>query len=165
MRSILHFGRLIRWPQRIALPLVSITVLGSWTTHKRVGPPAVAVASPYSHVLSSGSFALPNGAKVLDCLVLNDSPNAQQVRITLYKVLINVPKTIVGSPFTTTIPANSSTHNSFTVGTNVPVGETFEAVVEMNDTRVLPVIDVWSASMPVIIPGTHLSPRDFTDVR
>lgn len=127
---------------------------------------AMAAASTYSHVLSSGTFALPTGAKSVDWMVLNDSPNPQQIRVTVYKVLIGTTKTVVPpGPTTSTVAPNSATHNANSVGTVFTIGGTYEVVVETNDKRVLPSVDVWSTTGAVIIPGTHLSPADFSEVR
>lgn len=123
-------------------------------------------ASPFSHVLSSGSFGLPSNAKSVDWMVLNNSPNPQQIRVTVYRVLIGRPKTPVPpGPITATVPPNTATHNANSVGTVFSVGGTYEVVVEANDNRVLPSVDVWSTNGAVIIPGTHLSPKDFSEVR
>jgi hypothetical protein len=169
MRVMKKPGGLNRGPVLAAI-LFGWTILLALTAHS--SPPAsattssIAVAGPYGHALSSGTFALPTGAKSVDWIVLNDSPNPQQIRVTVYKVLIGTPKTVVPpGPITSTVAPNSATHNANSVGSVFNIGGTYEVVVETNDARVLPSVDVWSTAGAVIIPGTHLSPRDFSEVK
>ncbi len=128
--------------------------------------PAPPVPPPFAHSLSSGTFALPTGAHSVDWMVLNDSPTPQQIRVTVYRVLIGAAKTVVApGALTLTVAPNSATHNANSVGSVFTLGSTYEVVVETNDMRVLPSVDVWSTNGAIVIPGTHLSPQDFTDVR
>jgi hypothetical protein len=54
--------------------------------------------SPYQHVLSSGPFALPASAVSVGWKVLNDSPDSQTVRVTVYQVRIGTAKTPMSPP-------------------------------------------------------------------
>ena len=154
MRAIRTLHLLRRWI------VVAAALLGCFFL-----TPATA-AIPYSHAFSSGAFALPPGSKSVDWMVVNDSPTPQQIRVTVYMVLIGRPKTVLTpGPITTTVQPNTASHNANSVGSVFNIGGTYEVVVEANDDRVLPSVDVWSTNGAVIIPGTHLSPRDFTDVR
>jgi hypothetical protein len=122
--------------------------------------------APYSHLLSSGTFILPPNAKSVDWVVLNDSPAAQSVRVTIYKVSIGVPKTTTGPVITTTVQPSSATHNANSVSSTgiFHLGGTYEVVVELNDLRMLPAVDVWSNSAQ-LIPGTHINAREFSQIR
>ncbi len=120
-------------------------------------------------MLSSGPFALPASAVSVGWKVLNDSPDSQTVRVTVYQVRIGTAKTPMSppGPITRTLQPYVASHNANGVGVGRPftAGGTYEVVVEINDKRVLPVVDVWSNSTNTVIAGTHLSPQDFSDIK
>lgn len=124
--------------------------------------------STYRYVLSSGPFGLPANAHSVDWKALNDSPVSQSVRVTVYNVRIGMAKTPVvpPGPRTYTLQPSFATHNANGVGAGKPfsVGGTYEVVVELNDRRVLPIVEVWSNSANTVIAGTRLSPQDFTEI-
>ena len=145
----------------VATLLTVASVLWSVSILSASSPPA------YAHMLSSGTFILPPNAHSVDWVLLNDSPTPQSVRVTVYKVLIGVPKTAVGGAVATTIQPNSATHNANGVSSTgiFRFGMTYEVVVEVNDLRVLPAVDVWSQSSAQLIPGTHINPREFSQIK
>src|SRR5438067_10842863 len=90
--------------------LVGGSALWSVSTLKASSPPT------YARMLSSGTFILPPNTHSVDWEVLNDSPTAQSIRVTVYKVLIGQPKTTVGGTLATTVQPNSAAHNANGVG-------------------------------------------------
>ena len=121
----------------------------------------------YTHMLSSGTFILPPNTHSVDWEVLNDSPTAQSIRVTVYKVLIGQPKTIVGGSVAVTVQPNSATHDANGVGAGglFSIGATYEVVVELSDLRVLPAVDVWSQATAQLVPGTHINPKEFSRIK
>lgn len=121
-----------------------------------------------TYVLSSGPFGLPGNARSVDWQVVNNSPDSQIVSVTVYQLRgPTMNKTPVApGRLTFVVHPQRSRHNANSVGTGRPfqVGGIYEVVVELNDKRVLPSVDVWSTTTAVIIPGTHLSPQDFSDI-
>jgi hypothetical protein len=146
----------------VAAALLSAAV-ALWSASAVNASPAAA----YTHALSSGTFILPPNAKSVDWEVLNDSPSAQSIRVTVYKVLISAPKTVVVSATTATIQPNAAYHDANSVSSTgvFRLGATYEVVVELNDLHVLPVVDVWSQHFAELIPGTHIAPPQFSQIR
>jgi hypothetical protein len=127
-----------------------------------------APSQQYEFVLSSGLFTLPGEARSVDWAVLNNSPDSQRVRVTVYRVEMGSPKSIVWPGVLAVVVAPASTfHNSNSVGTaaTMPRGSSYEVVVELNDRRVLPVVTIWSDRENTLVPGTRIGPRDFVDLR
>jgi hypothetical protein len=141
--------------------LSGASILWSGSTVVAAPPP------PFKHVLSSGTFILPPNAQSVDWVLLNDSPGARSVRVTVYNVLIGVPKTKVGPVVATTVAPSSATHNANSVSSTgiFKPGGMYEVVVELNDLRVLPAVDVWSENFAELIPGTHITPREFSQIK
>ena len=147
---------------RLALLLITTLVAAGATARAPTSP------SPYTNVISSGPFGLPSNARSVDWFVVNDSPDSQIVRVTVYRLGIGIAKTPVPpGALTITLLPNYSSHNANNVSATGPfrVGEMYEVVVELNDKRVLPSVDVWRLANATIIPGTHLSPQDFSDIK
>jgi hypothetical protein len=144
----------------VAVPLLALGLIAS------AAPSPSAQSSQY--VLSSGPFKLPANASSVGWFIVNDSPDSQIVRVTVYRLRIGLPKTAV-APGTVTrvIQSLHSFHNANAVGTGGPfsLGNSYEVVVELDDKRVLPTVDVWATSNGVIVAGTHISPQDFSDIK
>lgn len=122
----------------------------------------------FEFTLSSGLFNLPAEARSMDWAVLNNSPDSQRVRVTVYRAVNGSPKAIVwpGALAFVVAPAEHF-HNTTSVGpaATLPRGSSYEVVVELNDRRVLPVVTVWSDREGTLLPGTRIGPRDFVDLR
>lgn len=118
----------------------------------------------FQFTLSSGLFSLPGNAASVDWAVVNNSPGAQQIRVTVYQCGSGVAKTpIAPGPVTVTVQPNFVTHNANHVSANGPFkhGFYYEVVLETNDRRVLPMVNVWSDNGGTLIPGTAVTARDF----
>jgi len=86
------------------------------------------------------------------------------IRVTVYQGGIGVAKTSVApGAITATLQPSFVTHNANGVGTNGPFkhGFYYEVVVETNDRRVLPMVNVWSDNGGTLIPGTLIAAADF----
>ncbi len=118
----------------------------------------IAQAPAPEHVrLSSGPFALPSNAAMVDWVVLNDSASSQAVTVTVFKVNNQAAKSAIPpGPLTVTIAANASAHNANEVGAKGPfqTGTYYEIVIEGNSRNLLPSVNVWSTSGAVSVPGT-----------
>lgn len=121
----------------------------------------------FAHVLSSGTFILPPNAHSVDWVLLNDSPGPQPVRVTVYRISIGAAKTQVGPGTATVIQRSAATHNANGVSATgiFRPGGMYEVVAEVNDLRVLPAVDVWSQGSAQLIPGTHINPKEFFEIR
>jgi hypothetical protein len=122
----------------------------------------------FAVLLTSGVFGLPAEARSVDWAVLNNSPDSQRVRVTVYRVSSAGPKTTVWpGVLTFVVQPGRLFHSGNTVGPTAPYapGMTYEVVVELNDRRVLPTVTVWSDAANTVIAGTRLGPRDFVELR
>jgi hypothetical protein len=118
----------------------------------------------FKFMLSSGLFCLPSTAASVDWAAVNNAPNPQNIRVTVYQGGVAGPKTpIAPGPLSVTLQPACVTHNANPVGPTQPFvpGMYYEIVVETNDRRVLPVVDVWSDLGGTLVPGTRISARDF----
>jgi len=119
--------------------------------HKQAGPPS------FANKLSSGLFSLPANAKSVDWAVLNGGVIAQQFRVTVFKCGIGSAKVPVPpGPLTETINPGFTFHNANSVGPGKPfaAGFYYEVVIENNDTRLHPMVEVWQDFGGTVIPGT-----------
>jgi len=119
---------------------------------------------PFEFRLSSGAFGLPAGARSVDWMVLNNTGTEQPIRVTVFAAPVGSPKhQLPPGPVEVDLPARTLTHNANSVGPGEPFepGMPVEIVVQCNDLRVLPTVEVWSNFGATVIAGTHISPRDF----
>ncbi len=119
-------------------------------------------AHAYKYVLSSGLFLLPGAAQSVDWAVLNNSPNTQSVRVTVYKCNIGTPKTAISpGPLQFAVNPGVTTHNANSVGNTFQHGFSYEVVVETDSLEVLPTVTVWQDNNATVIPGTTILPANF----
>src|SRR4051794_32716853 len=114
--------------------------------------------------LSSGPFGLPQGAKSVDWMVLNDTGDVQSVRITVFAAPVQQTKhELPPGPLEVELEARTLTHNANSVGPGQPFqpGMPIEVVVQCNDPRVLPTVEVWQDNGATVVAGTRIGPGDF----
>ena len=125
-------------------------------------------APRYRHGFSSGVFGLPSNARVVDWVVLNNSTTDQTLRVTLYQADFNARKAPVDPPGPTTItlPPGVTSGRAYSVGATAElhVGRYYELVVETDDPRLLPSIQVWDSGGATVIPGTLIPPGAFVEL-
>ena len=115
------------------------------------------VAPSFANKMSSGLFSLPANAKSVDWAVMNGGVIAQQFRVTVFKCGIGAAKVPVSpGPLTETINPGFTFHNANSVGAGKPFvpGFYYEVVIENNDTRLHPMVEIWQDSGGTVIPGT-----------
>ena len=121
--------------------------------------------APYKYTLSSGPFGLPANAQSVDWVLVNDTGTAQTVRVTVYKCAVGVQKTAVApGALTETLNPGITTHNANSVGTVFQVGFPYEVIIETNDKRILPNVQIWQDHGGTEIPGTLIPAGDFVDI-
>ncbi len=121
---------------------------------------------PTSVKLSSGPFGLPEGAKSVDWVVLNDSSTEQTVKVTVFKVNTGSAKTVVvPGTITKTLGPNESTHNANSVGSVFSAGGYYEVVVEADSRSVLPMVTVWEANIAKPIAGSTIPSGSWQELR
>ena len=124
------------------------------------------LATSYQYALSSGLFAVPEAAKVVDWAVVNDSGIRQTIRVTVYKCGIGAAKTPVPpGALELTLEPGFTSHNSNAVGSVYVKGFFYEVVMEANDKRVLPNVQIWQDSSGTVIPGTLIPAGAFVGIK
>ena len=114
--------------------------------------------------LSSGAFRLPTAAQSVDWLVLNNTDSEQHVRVTVFVASGGQGKyEIPPASREVDLPPRTLAHHASHVGSgnSFDPGMPIEVVVECNDLRVLPTVEVWEDHGAKIMPGTRIGPRDF----
>jgi hypothetical protein len=122
----------------------------------------------YKHALSSGLFSLPSGAHSVDWALVNDSAVSQNVRVTVFRHGIGVPRVAVApGPIALTLASTETTHNANSVGGGQPFvpGFYYEVIVETDSLRVLPVVHVWEDAGNTVIPGTAIPAGSWVTLR
>jgi hypothetical protein len=125
----------------------------------------------FEYTLTSGIFGLVDGAMAVDWMLLNDSDVEQAYRVTAY----NCP----GYAFKRAVPPGPievagllpgvSSHYAYGIGDPNPFGGVLaldglsvEVVVEVNDLRMLPTVEMWSGGGgDTVIAGTRIGPSQF----
>ena len=99
-------------------------------------------------------------------MVINDSPIAQTLRVTVFKVGVGPRTPVAPGPLTLTIGVKEATHNANSVGPGKPFvpGFYYEVVLETDDFAVLPSVHVWQDFANTVIPGTLISPGTFVEI-
>jgi hypothetical protein len=118
----------------------------------------------FEYTLTTGVFGTPGGAQVIDWMLLNDSDVDQAYRVTAYNCEVGVPKQAAPpGPLEGTLSPSVATHNGNEIGVNAPFrrGIPVEVVVEVNDYRMLPTVEIWSDLGATIIAGTRIGPGQF----
>lgn len=125
-------------------------------------------APAYKHVLSSGLFLLPGNAASVDWVVVNNSPNAQTFRVTIYECGLGTLKTAVApGPLESTLQPGFTIHNANSIGLGDPfqLGHYYEVVVEIQDLKLMPSVQVWEDNGGTVIPGTTILPGNFVHIK
>lgn len=114
--------------------------------------------------LSSGAFRLPTAAQSVDWLVLNDTDSEQHVRVTVFGAAVGQRKyELPPGPREIDLLPRTLAHKANHVGSghSLEPGIPVEVVIECNDLRVLPTVEVWEDHGSTIMPGTRIGSRDF----
>ena len=88
--------------------------------------------------------------------MLNNSTTDQTLRVTLYQADFNARKVPVDppGPLTLTLEPGITSGRAYSVGVSaeLKVGRYYELVVEMDDPRLLPSVQVWDTEGATVIP-------------
>jgi hypothetical protein len=122
----------------------------------------------YRHAISSGLFSLPAGAHSVDWGLVNNSSLPQNVRVTVYRHPIGLPRVEVPpGPIARTLASTETYHNANSVGAGQPFepGFYYEVIVELDSLRVLPLAQVWEDAAGTVIPGTAIAAGSWVKLR
>jgi len=115
------------------------------------------VTPPEKFKLSSGPFGIPDGAKAVDWVVLNESATSQDIKVTVYMLNSGgTNSTVPPGPLSKTLGAKESTHNAGGVGDVFKPGRYYQVVVEASSRSVLPMVTIWESTVNKPIAGTTI---------
>ena len=121
----------------------------------------------FTSVLASGPFGLPAEARSVDWSLVNEAPDTQVVRVTIWQLNLLGPKSKSSSGAVVLRLAPGGTiHDANPVGPSrsFRAGTYYEVIVEVRDRRVLPAVEIWSDNQGTAIAGTRIGPTDFRDL-
>jgi homoserine O-acetyltransferase len=109
----------------------------------------------YTTKLTSGPFLVAPGAASVDWVVVNNDSRTVDLRVTVFKLELDQPKTPVApGALTLTLAPDTTTHNANSIGVVFTTGFYYEVVVEATSPRVHPSVTQWSTTGAAFIPGT-----------
>jgi hypothetical protein len=123
----------------------------------------------FEYTLTTGIFGIADGAYAVAWTLLNDSDVEQAYRVTAYNCPIYSPKRVVppGSIEGAILPSVPS-YYAYGLGDPNPFGGVpaldglpVEVVVEVNDPRMLPTVEMWSSGTTEVLAGTRIGPGQF----
>lgn len=118
-------------------------------------------------LLSSGPFALPEGAASVDWKLLNRADHPVEVEVTVFQLRIGEPARVLppGS-LRKLLAVGHEWHNANSVGhdRSFQPGLDYEVQVRRSDPRALPAISIWSSRGNSEIAGTRIGPEGFVPI-
>ncbi|HET6877286.1 MAG TPA: hypothetical protein VFH38_07140 [Jatrophihabitans sp.] len=108
------------------------------------GAALATAAKRYRYIYTTGPFALPETARSIDWVVLNDDSTQQTVRVTVFKCPVGGPKTAEPpGPLDIAIAPGATTHNA----NNAVGGFIYEIRIEANSPLILPYATAWPGNI------------------
>ena len=119
---------------------------------------AQSAAAAYTYTYTTGPFLLPSNTHSIDWAVLNNDPEIQTVRVTVFKCNLGAKKTVEPpGPLEVTVDPGECTHNA-----NAALGGFFyEIQVKCNSQRIFPYASAWPGNIGDPLPGSVVKPAEF----
>lgn len=118
-------------------------------------------------LLSSGPFALPDGAASVDWKLVNRAEQPVDVEVTVFQLRIGEPARVLppGS-LRKSLAVGHEWHNANSVGHDrtFQPGLDYEVQVRRSDPRALPALSIWSSRGNSEIAGTRIGPEGFVPI-
>lgn len=112
----------------------------------------------YAYTYRTGPFLLPQTTHSLDWAILNNDPETQKVRVTVFRCGIGTVKTVEPpGPLEVTLAPGEATHNA-----NAALGGfLYEIQVECNSQLIFPHASAWPGAIGDPIPGSVVKSAEF----
>ncbi|HEV7744934.1 MAG TPA: hypothetical protein VGO56_08050 [Pyrinomonadaceae bacterium] len=137
------------------------TVIGMGAPPPAPPPPPMPVSFPNAR--SSGLFSAPKDAKYIDWTVMNGGIIGHWIRVKVYMCPVGAPKIAIAGPTAVFLDARVAAHEAVAlIGAKPDRRSTYyEVVVEDEDMRMHPSVQLFRKYPADVIAGTLITPGDF----
>ena len=121
-------------------------------------PPPMPASFPNAR--SSGLFSAPKDAKYIDWTVMNGGIVGHWIRVKIYKCPVGATKIAIAGPTAVFLDARVAAHGGVSLSAN-NCSTYYEVVVEDEDMRMHPSVQLFRSYPTDVIAGTLITPGDF----
>lgn len=123
-------------------------------------PPPPPMPANFPNARSSGLFSAPKAARYIDWAVMNGGIVGHWIRVTIFKCPVGATKVAIAGPTAVFLNARVAAHEA--VSLNADRGSVYyEVVVEDEDMRMQPSVQLFRRYPSDVIAGTLITPGDF----
>ena len=123
-------------------------------------PPPPPMPASFPNIRSSGLFSVPRDATSIDWSVINGGIIGHWIRVKVYKCPAGAAKIAIAGPTAVFLNATFTAHEAVSL-TARNKSIYYEVVVEDEDMRMHPSVQVFSKYPSDVIAGTLITPGDF----
>ena len=124
------------------------------------GSPPPPMPANFPNARSSGLFSAPRDAKFIDWAVMNGGIVGHWIRVKIYKCPVGSPKIAIAGPTAVFLDARVAAHGEVSLTANYS-SVYYEVVVEDEDMRMQPSVQLFRTYPADVIAGTLITPGDF----
>ncbi len=124
------------------------------------GSPPPPMPSSFPNARSSGLFSATKDAQFIDWAVMNGGVVGHWIRVTVYKCPVGAAKIAIGGPTAVFLDARVAAHSGVSL-TAAYRSVYYEVVVEDEDMRMQPSVQLFRKYPTDVIAGTLITPGDF----
>lgn len=123
-------------------------------------PPPPPIPASFPNARSSGLFSAPQDAKFIDWAVMNGGIVGHWIRVKVYKCPVAAPKVAIAGPTAVFLDARVAAHEAVSLSADCS-SVYYEVVVEDEDMRMQPSVQLFRNYPADVIAGTLITPGDF----
>ena len=123
-------------------------------------PPPPPMPANFPNARSSGLFSAPKDATFIDWAVMNGGIVGHWIRVKIYKCPVGAAKVAIAGPTAVFLDARVAAHGGVSLTANYS-SVYYEVVVEDEDMRMQPSVQLFRAYPTDVIAGTLITPGDF----
>ena len=123
-------------------------------------PPPPPMPASFPNARSSGLFSAPKDAKFIDWAVMNGGIVGHWIRVKVYKCPVGAPKVAIAGPTAVFLDARVAAHEAVSLSADCR-SVYYEVVVEDEDMRMQPSVQLFRKYPADVIAGTLITPGDF----
>ena len=126
-------------------------------------PPPPAMPSSFPNARSSGLFSAPRDARFIDWTVMNGGIIGHWIRVRVFKCPVGAAKIVIAGPTAVFVEATFAAHEAVALTGGKPDRGSvyYEVVVEDEDMRMHPSVQLFRKYPIDVIAGTLITPGDF----
>jgi len=114
----------------------------------------------FPNARSSGLFSAPKDARLIDWAVMNGGIVGHWIRVTIFRCPVGAPKVAIAGPTAVFLDARVAAHEAVTLSADCR-SVYYEVVVEDEDMRMQPSVQLFRKYPADVIAGTLITPGDF----